>query len=118
VLQEYCFSRSGIHFGSGLFFFLDCSSLHACETHPSGLSNRVPCAMSSAEDDSYLPSSTEKPSLSGHGWTGCREIASEEKSPNDFATHKGLVHIGRDVLYKLQLNEKGGEIDGTGIAYF
>jgi hypothetical protein len=23
-----------------------------------------------------------------------------------------LVHIGRDVLYKLQLNEKGGEIDG------
>ena len=77
----------------------------------------VPCAMSSGKDNSYLPSTTERPSLSGHGLTDCREIASDNESPNDFETHKGLVHIGREV-YKLQLNERGGELDGTSITYF
>jgi hypothetical protein len=45
--------------------------------------------MSSGKDDSYLPPSTARPSLSGHGLTDCREIASENESPNDFEIYKG-----------------------------
>jgi hypothetical protein len=62
VVQEYLFAPRIIHFGRRQLFW-ECSCLHACETHPSGVDLGRCCAMSSVKDDSKFPPSRGKSSL-------------------------------------------------------
>jgi hypothetical protein len=58
VVQEYLFSPRVIHFGSQQIFW-ECNDLHAGETHPSGLSHWVTCAMLLVKINNEIPASTK-----------------------------------------------------------